>query len=53
MMQQRKVMTVASLNGENVEQLPTNLWQTWILLYESSMMKIKETLCKELWNIKL
>jgi hypothetical protein len=53
MMQQRQVMVVASLDGKNVEQLLTNLWQTWILFYKSLMMKRKETLGEELWNMKL
>jgi hypothetical protein len=53
MMQHKQVMVVTSLNGEKVEQLPTNLWQTWILLYKNSMMERKETLCEELWNMKL
>jgi hypothetical protein len=47
-----KIVAMASIDGENVEQLIANLCQTWILLCKSNDEK-KKTLWEELWNMKL
>jgi hypothetical protein len=47
-----KIMAMASIDRENVEQLLAKLWQSWILLCKRNDEN-KKTLWEELRNMKL